>query len=166
MGCLRPFTAAFPRTPGENDAGESVAFRHGFYFNHHPATAKSKVLQGISNRFVSRSSRLESTAPVAGAWLESNVFSTYTIPTLSTGGGFASPGIFVARDRAYVAEINANTLAVAQVWQYNVSNPASPTVTVPASNGTIEGRADYVTGEDNSVEADTKTLVAAIRYSR
>jgi len=72
----------------------------------------------------------------------------------------------VARDRAYVAEINANTLAVAQVWQYNVSNPASPTVTVPASNGTIEGRADYVTGEDNSVEADTKTLVAAIRYSR
>jgi len=64
------------------------------------------------------------------------VFYTYEIPVLSFGAAaFASPGIFVAKDRAYVAQINPDTLAYATVWQYNVSDPANPLPLGPSSNG-------------------------------
>jgi hypothetical protein len=88
------------------------------------------------------------------------IFYTYEIPVLSFGAAaFASPGIFVAKDRAYVAEITAG-LSYGFVWQYNVSNPSDPFAIPPASDGVIEGRADYVTGQDNSTEAGGQTLVA------
>ena len=88
-------------------------------------------------------------------------FYTYQIPLLSNGAAaFASPGIFVAKDRAYVAEISPSSLAYATVWQFNVSDPSTPFAIAPASDGVIEGRADYVTGQDNSSEAGGQTLVA------
>lgn len=88
------------------------------------------------------------------------VFSTYQIPVLSTGGAaFASPGIFVAKDRAYVAQVSSR-LTTGTVWQYDVSNPASPVAITPANDGSIEGRANHLTGEDNSIEAGGNALIA------
>jgi hypothetical protein len=87
-------------------------------------------------------------------------FSAYELPK---GGAetdnFASPGIFVARNRAYVAKVSSE-LNSATVWMYDVSDPTKLANPLQASGGYIEGRADDVTGEDNSPVADGQTLVA------
>ena len=87
------------------------------------------------------------------------VFTTYQIPVLSNGNAaFASPGIFVAKDRAYVAKMS--NIALSFVWQYDVSDPSSPKPIQASDQGAIEGRADDVEGQDSNPVAGGNTLIA------
>ena len=87
------------------------------------------------------------------------VFWTLVLQPLFTGNAaFPSPGIFVAQNRAYVAEMSS--LSHATVWQFNVDDPSNPTAIASSDGGFIEGRADDVEGEDGNTVAGGKTLIA------
>ncbi len=89
-------------------------------------------------------------------WLPPYEFYTFEVDSFKSQST-VSPGIFVARDRAYLAEINNFTRAL--VNMYDVSDPTNPRK-VATSNGVVEGRADDITGQDASPLVGGDTLIA------
>jgi hypothetical protein len=87
------------------------------------------------------------------------LFYTFQLQTISAGNSsYNSPGIFVARNRAYLTQ--SPSQGYGYLWQFDVSNPAKPAPIQESNGGIIEGRVDYVTGQDNSAVVSGDTLIA------